>query len=374
MTDLAFQTTAGAMCEAVRTASLAVDRKSPLPILLMLRIEAAGTSIKVNGSNLSCNASARFDALSVTTPGAVAVDQQRLLDVLSRLPGDKKLTCKLKGQKLGVTCGSSRYEMSALPAADFPTPPKPAAENLELPSELLGELLSTVQHAALEDDQRAHLSGVALRWGKGAISSVATDSARLALLTRPFDGAGAGHVFVPHRAVGVLRKFCETLGRGSRVHLAAGEYLHAWGGDSGISCKLLEEIKLPDYDRVAKLGDGATSGFIADRQKLVDALERLRVAAAKDAQSGAVRIYCDKEAGRVDLTSDGSECSGREAAKAEVSGDGETRVGAAQLIDALKAFGAEKARVRFSAEAPVVIEPAVEQPAFLGLVMPMRAQ
>ena len=366
-----FQTKAGELANAVRRVSLVVDRKSTMPMLLLLKIEAFDTAVKINGSSLVMSAGARVQA-TVTAKGAAAVDQQRLLDIVSKLPADKKVTCKLsEDQKLTVKSGSSRYELASMPAEDFPVTPKPdAKQHVEISSTLLTSLFEATEISMLQDDQRAHLSGISFSWGGKHATMVATDGMRLSRYTKKFEAAYEGSVFIPFRAVVAIRKFCESLQSNSTISLAtSGAYLHFWNAVAGFACKLID-VKPTDYDKAIPDAAKLSCGFTATRESLVDALSRLRVA-FKDASSEGARFFCDKANGRVEITSNNDECSGREAIKAEVKGEGEMVIDVNRVLDFLRVCGAEQVSCRFADKTPTIWAPAKAGSGLLGLIMPI---
>lgn len=358
-----FTVNAGAFARALKRASLAVERKTENPLLTNLLITADANLVKIAGSNLFLHAASTVPSV-VVTPGSHAVDQQRLLDILTKLPGDRKVTCKLDGEFL-IRCGSSRYTMAALSAAEFPAVPKANKAMLDLSAGEVLTLIGATEVAMLQDDQRAHLSGVRLIWADGTITAVATDGMRMSKLQMAIKAATKGEVFMPHLAVLTLRKFCDTLERDSIVSMSTnGAYLHFWSDVAGFACRL---VQAPPFDIERVIPKEHKASFKVGRQEFIDALSRL-----KTVSPDPVLIYCGEGEERIELTSEVDVCSGREAIKGVIKGTGEVRVKLQHLIEMLGVISTDKVEVRISdATVPVVLRP-VKGPAFLGLVMPLQ--
>lgn len=358
-----FTVNAGAFARALKRASLAVERKTENPLLTNLLITADANLVKIAGSNLFLHAGSTAPAV-VSTPGAYAIDQQRVLDIFTKLPADRKVTCKVDGEFL-VRCGSSRYSMAALSSAEFPAIPKAARAALDLTAGEVLAVIGATEVSMATDDQRMHLSGVRLLWGEGSITAVATDGMRLSKFQMPIKAESKGDVFVPHHAVTTLRKFCDTIERDAIVSMStSGSYLHFWSDVAGFACKLVQSPPF-DFERVFPASHKAS--FKVDRQAFLDALVRLKTVANEP-----VLIYCGEGEERIELTSEVDVCSGREAVKGVIKGTGEVRVKLQHLIEMLSVLITEKVEVKLTDhQVPVVVRP-VKGPAFLGLIMPLQ--
>lgn len=359
---------------ALKRTAIVIDRKPSLPILANVRIEAFGDTqaIKFVGTNTYLTVGCRM-AASVTTAGAVGVDQQRIYDLVSRFPQDKRLTLKMNGDKLVVRCAGASYELAVINADDLPPSPKPGkGDRVEIPASTLLRLLTVAGRAMLENDDRAHLSGVWLGWDGKALSALATDGMRLIRIEKPSQAKGVGSVFIPHRAVNGMRKFAETVPADTIITVAvSGSNLHFWVDSAGFSSKMVE-AKQPDYKRT--IPEKSTARVEVSAPRLVEALSRLRIVSPDE----PTRFFADKTADKLELTAASGVAAGKELIKGTLKGgEAEVVLPSAHVIDFVDVVGARAVRVSFSdGRLPVLIVPTdgVGDESVIGVVMPIQEQ
>jgi DNA polymerase-3 subunit beta len=357
------------LVRAVNRASLVVERKVENLLLTNVKIEAYATgSVKIVGSSLIMTAGCRLNA-KVAAEGATAVDQQRFLSILSNLPTGKKVKLKLLESGLQLKCGQSKYELLAANAHEFPNTPKPGKTGtVEASAQLMLDLIRSTESGMLNDDQRAHLSGALFEYDKTKAYMVTTDARRLVKREVKFETKSTDSIFIPYRAVIALRKFCETLAAGSDVSLqATGSYLFFWNDVAGFSCRLIETKRM-DYAKAIPPKGQAT--FNVKRGLLIDALTRLKVIS-----EDPVRMFADKEAGKLEITSSNSSAgAGREMLKAGFvasSKDCEVVLSVSHLLEFLNVVQGDTVTLKLNGKkAPTVVKP-VKDADLLAVFLPL---
>lgn len=177
---------------ALSRVSLVVGKRTSLPILSMLRLEAAANVLSIAASDLNCYLSARVECDGDLAP--ICVNANTLIG-LSRSAGlDVELT--LKGERLVCASGWTA-NLGTLPAIEFPALPaeKYMALGIIVPKDL-AECIKAVSWAAGDDPSDYAHSGVWVKAGAKQIKCAATNRKKAAFITR-LGIAGAAEFIVP---------------------------------------------------------------------------------------------------------------------------------------------------------------------------------
>jgi DNA polymerase-3 subunit beta len=119
----------------------------------------------------------------VDEQGATVISGKILSSIVKNLP-DTAVHCEMadSARVLELRCGKSRYRLNTLSASDFPEfPTIELTRSIELPSELLSDMVDRVYRVTSRDSSRPILQGVRLSVEENTIRLVATDSYRLAV-------------------------------------------------------------------------------------------------------------------------------------------------------------------------------------------------
>ena len=91
--------------------------------------------------------------------GAVVLPGRLLVEVARSLPeGSVTLEYRESERDVELTAGSSSFHLRTLPADDFPAPPSPEGEPVELPADALQATVARVARAASRDEARPVLN------------------------------------------------------------------------------------------------------------------------------------------------------------------------------------------------------------------------
>ena len=110
------------LAEAVSWVARGLPARPPVPVLsgILLVADAEGT---VTLSAFDYEVSAKITiAADVAEPGTVLVLGRLLADISRNLPA-RPVDVAVDGNKVQVTCGSSRFSLLQMPADDYPTLP-----------------------------------------------------------------------------------------------------------------------------------------------------------------------------------------------------------------------------------------------------------
>ncbi len=221
------------------------EKKPSMPILAnvwiginrnILTLTATNTEIEVVVQcELESSATENSDAESIT------VQAKKLVDICRSLPEKSILSLKEKENKLIIQSGRSRFSLSTLPAADFPT--VSAIENkgqnkerLTINIEDLKYLLQSTCFAMTQEDIRTYLNGLLLEKKQNQLITAAMDGHRLASCKIDIDetinkeNITDFRIVLPRKSVLELIKFLDLSGGESIDLMISESHLYVDGG------------------------------------------------------------------------------------------------------------------------------------------------
>jgi DNA polymerase-3 subunit beta len=277
-----FSTEAKALKKALRTVRGAISKRSTMPILGSVRIEASAEGISISATDLevSLTLALPFDVLGVS--GVAIVPLKALEATLKTIKG--LVTLETDGETLKV--GDENYSASLqgnIPD-EYPTlPPSPEGNT---PTQALGalrEALGIVAYAASSGETRYNLNGIAVDADSG--HCIATDGHRLCIaeagsVSFPWEGIR----ILPLKGVKLLAKLLK--GSGDCARIAFDGKAAAFQGEGfSLSIRVIEGEYL-NYNQVIPKKVGET--IRVDRDALLGSIERVAVAAPE--RSRAVKV------------------------------------------------------------------------------------
>jgi DNA polymerase-3 subunit beta len=263
---------------ALAVVSGVVERRQTLPILGNLLLSASEAELRIRATDLELEISTRVGA-DVEGAGEVTVPARKFVDICRALPEGARIKLRTEGERAILASGRSRFTLSTLPGADFPTLELgEAGLLLDLPSAVLKRLLEKTAFAMAQQDVRYYLNGVMLEFGSGPMIAVATDGHRLAKLTATVGSGGetleeSRQIILPAKSVLELRRLLPAEGDPIQVEVSE-RTLRVSFGDTVVVSKLVDG-RYPDYERVIpkELPRKAT----VDKETLRAALQRAAI-------------------------------------------------------------------------------------------------
>lgn len=277
--------------EAVAAAARAINPRSPLPILSHLLIEATPGQVKLTATDLDVGMSIKVDS-DVSVPGAVTCPAKLMGEIVSKLPpGRVELETLSEGRML-LSCGTSKFELSTLPAEEFPSlPSMDETSSAQLPQDSLKGVIRQVAVAAAssQDESRAVMTGISIGLNAGTLTLVATDGRRLACARKsvqvPLIGEESLNVVVPARALIELSRLSSSDGD---VSLSVGKSQAFFRfGNYALHCRLLEG-RFPDYTKVVPTEFSKTCRI--GREDFINGLRRMLVVAQEKRSPNLIRL------------------------------------------------------------------------------------
>ncbi|MGH8221622.1 MAG: DNA polymerase III subunit beta [Woeseiaceae bacterium] len=251
-----------------------VERRQTMPILANVLLVAKDDKVAITATDLEVElvASAEVD---VQGPGEVTVPGRKLLDICRALPEGASVAISQSGEKVIVKSGRSKFSLTTLPAAEFPTVDDiKAGQALELPQETLGKLLEKTHFSMAQQDVRYYLNGLLLETGKQHLRAVATDGHRLAICQVKLPGGKLPEqqVIVPRKGVLELQRLLS--GEGNLNLELGSNHIRIQLEGIRFTSKLIDG-RFPEYERV--IPQDTSNELKADRQALRGALQRTAI-------------------------------------------------------------------------------------------------
>jgi DNA polymerase III subunit beta len=162
-----------------------IERRQTLPILSNLLIQLDDKNLSLLGTDMEVELAGRVNLEKSGESGTTTAPARKLMDICRSLPEGSELKFQQKGDKLYLQCGRSRFNLSTLPAADFPISEAldnhPEQLEFVLSQKGLRSLIESTNFAMAQQDVRYYLNGMLWELGQGSLRAVATDGHRLAL-------------------------------------------------------------------------------------------------------------------------------------------------------------------------------------------------
>src|SRR3954470_2425431 len=275
-----------------------VERKNTIPILANVLMEAKGDQVSFLATDLEVGLRSKCQA-TIAKGGSLTLPAKKFFEIIKALP---ETDIRIAEDKGGVKVAADRFDsrMQTLPREDFPPLPESSgAPSATLPGAALKEMVAKTQFAITGEDTRFFLNGALFVIRPDAMSLVATDGHRLALVTVARDGGSAAkeedRPILPKKTLGELGRLLSDGDGDIQFERGENHLFFGVGGRTLISRMI--DGQFPAYERVIPKGNDKHIEF--ERDRLSNAVKR--VALMSNERSRAVKFALDK--GKVDITS-----------------------------------------------------------------------
>lgn len=322
-----------------------VEKKTTIPILSNVLLEASGDSIVLTATDLELGIRCSCPA-KVQREGAGTIPARRLLDYVRLLP-DADLSVKLgDNQWASLICGRSRTRIAGMSRESFPELPEMPEKIADLPVKALLSMIGKTIFAISAEESRFTLNGALLLLKGNGLTMVATDGHRLSMVAYdvPFpEIAGSYRALLPRKAMGeILKLAAEAPPDGTIAFSGDDNHLFFQLGGRLLLCRKLTG-NFPDFERV--LPKEHPHAVQLAKEELKGAIER--VSQFADERSRAIRLRVSP--GEVKIHSSLSE-TGESEESLPLEYDGPTvEIGfnAQYLLDFIRAIPQDRISLRF---------------------------
>lgn len=251
-----------------------VERRQTMPILANVLLIAKDGELSVTATDLEVELVANTE-VNVESGGEVTVPGRKLLDICRALPEDAEVSISQSGEKLVVKSGRSKFTLTTLPAAEFPTVDDiNAGHSVTVAQAVLGRILDKTHFSMAQQDVRYYLNGLLLETGDKLLRAVATDGHRLALCEVALDDGKATQqqVIVPRKGVLELQRLMS--GEGELTIELGTNHVRIQLDGIRFTSKLIDG-RFPEYERV--IPQDTSNALSADRGVFKSALQRTAI-------------------------------------------------------------------------------------------------
>lgn len=362
-----FETTTDQLLTAVSIAARFVERRANLPVLAGILLTADGNRIILRATNLECGVEITVSA-KVSEDGTVAIPGAVLSGFLSNARG-KSVTAELKGEILKLHTDRAEASIKTIPHQDFPILPRvPATNSFSVKAADLVKAIRGVAYCASLSAVKPELQSVLL-WGEaGKLTTVATDSFRLAEKTVPLKkGGSVPQLLVPARNAAELMRILD--GISGDIDLYYNENQLSTQTDGVYYTSRLLDGTFPNYRQI--LPKTFTTEAVVLREDFGSALKSLSIFADKFAQ---VALAIEPSKKSVLLTSRNPDVGEQVSnIKATIQGDAATlSFNGRYLADSLQSIQGESVRLHSNGPGKAMLIKDAADDSFFYLAMPMN--
>lgn len=342
-----------------------VSRKATVPILSHILITAHKDGRLIfRATNLDMEATVTTTA-DVHAEGSTCALADVLLNIAKNSAAGAEIHFDL-GARLVVKSGRSRFQVSVLSPADFPTfADINGGQAFTITGAELDRMLGRVAFSQGIDAGRFALCGVNFAHDGDVMYALATDAKRAAVISRAFDAHEFG-IVVPSPMVAEITRACAGLNLDVEVTIAP-EKIKVDAGETVIISKLID-CQYSDYRRIVP--HELPHELIVNRLAIEAAVRRVMVAIEDTARSCKM-IIGD---GLIKLTSRGQDLDAADEIECGWSGP-EISIGvnSAQLLAAIMACGSDDVLMRLLDADTAFKVQAPGEDAFFSIIMPLKS-
>jgi DNA polymerase III subunit beta len=164
-----------------------VERKTTLPILSHILLEALPSQLKLSSTDLEVGVTDICEAESMEN-GNTTVNARKFFEIIRELP-ESEIELSQKEENLEIRSGRSRFKLRSLSPDEFPKiPPVQASDSIVLKGDILQEMIQKVSISVSTDETKYTLTGVLTQMEslqeKTFFRMITTDGHRLSFCER----------------------------------------------------------------------------------------------------------------------------------------------------------------------------------------------
>jgi DNA polymerase-3 subunit beta len=288
-----FSVTKSALLNELNTTQGVVERKTTIPILSNLLVEAKGSRLTITATDLELSIRTSCE-VKVKTEGAGTIPAKKLLELVRLLPeGDIKFRL-LENHWIEIISEKKKYKLVGMARENFPALPAMPHTLVKIPAPVLESLIGKTKFAISMEESRYTLNGGLLILKPDTIAMVATDGHRLALAETSQKLAGLNgevKVLIPKKAMDEVEKLSAAAGSDAQLDFAKDESHLFFQADHRLLISRILTGQFPNYEAVLPRDNNKT--VVIGRTELSDAVRR--VSQLADQRSHAVKLAVSRE-------------------------------------------------------------------------------
>ncbi len=275
--------------DALQYVTDVIERRFTYPILSNVLFEVGEDGVlHLRATDHDLSLMADVETMSVAETGAVTIPGKKCLDVVraSSQSGEVMIHADLDGVTL--TIGRSKFNLSTMPASEFPQRPNIEADaTFTISTKDFVHLLQSAISTMGVGDVRPHLNGTLIELTSVHIRAVSSDGMSMCICTNKNYSVEGGEIvtaLIPRKAVLELTKAFASVEDELEISVAANA-LVAIGSERSLITNLIES-PFPAYMRIVP--DASDALLKCDRSLFIQAIDQAATLA-----DTSMRIYLD---------------------------------------------------------------------------------
>ena len=286
-----FKTSQENLLSGIQIVQNIVSSKTTLPILSNILLEAKGTKLRLNTTDLDIGIFCEI-AVDIIEEGAITIPAKRFGDIVRELPsGDITISVK-KNNQVDIEGRQCRFKLGGLPKDEFPKFPEfKDKEAIQIEQATLKEMLRLTSFAVSHEESRYVLNGILIEISDNILRIVATDGRRLAKIEKKLPTAIKKEiaVIIPIKAVQEISRNLQDEGSLSLI-IGANQALFDIN-DVLIATRIIEG-EFPNYNQV--IPKQAKNRIKMNTQEVLSSIRRANLLSTPDFQAVKFEIFPNK--------------------------------------------------------------------------------
>src|ERR1700745_1547121 len=212
--SMEFSVTKSVLLNELSTTQGVVERKTTIPILSNLLVEAKGNRLTITATDLELSVRPSCEA-KVKKDGAGTIPAKKLLELVRLLPEGEIRFKLLDNHWIEIVSDKKKYKLVGMAKENFPALPAMPHTMVKVPAAVMESLIAKTKFAISMEESRYTLNGGLLILKPDTLAMVATDGHRLALAETDQKLAGLNgevKVLIPKKAMDEVEKLAAGAG------------------------------------------------------------------------------------------------------------------------------------------------------------------
>ena len=232
-----------------------IEKKTTLPILSNILIEAKDSGVRITATDLDIIYSEQFPLQELKKEGSTTTSASVLYDILRKLETNSKVELSLQStNKLRLVSGNSVFNLLCIPADNFPLSNEDISQKtFKVSSQKLLKLLNNTKVSISNDETRHYLNGIYLHKTQSEnmsfLTGVATDSHRLSSSSFEIDSSTEFEsIILPKKTIFQLISLLEQ--NTSDIKISNNKSKIKFEMNNGVLISKVIDGRFPDYSKV----------------------------------------------------------------------------------------------------------------------------
>jgi len=241
--------------KSIGNANGIIEKKTTLPILSNILIEAKDSKIKITATDLDIIYFEQIQPQELKNEGSTTTSASILYDILRKLQQNTKVEFSLQNpNKLKLVSGNSKFNLNCIPADNFPLSDQEIEQkSFKISSKKLLKLLNKTKISISNDETRHYLNGIYLHkinsQNKSFLCGVATDSHRLSSSSLEINPeTNIDPIILPKKTIFQLISLLEQ--NDNDIKISNNKSKIKFEMDNGVLISKVIDGRFPDYNKV----------------------------------------------------------------------------------------------------------------------------